>query len=213
MRKLALFETHIINLIVPIQNISHVLTDRNVMEELKIISKSQIKIDDTSLRSIVSEFRHTAEKIEKDLNFVDISQTLSEIKYIGKRLNEIEIILDKIKEDGVNRKITFDVNVEGIKQEAKVIETEINKEEFQNLRNVLNGINEMEKLAIIHKHGLFGETVKRHSEIGKILKKSTQRAATIYRTGLMRLAMRCTKKQVMMVEHAKIRQLLMAYHQ
>lgn len=107
LRKLCLLENHVINLIVPIQSISRVLTDPKVMEELRVISNSKIKIDDTSLGSVVSEFRHTADKIEKDLKFVNISQTLSEIKCIANRLDKIEIALEKIKQDGVKKKKTW----------------------------------------------------------------------------------------------------------
>src|SRR5258705_1297833 len=85
--KLNKLEQHIINLIIPIQAITTVLRDSKSIGQMIALLGKPLTVEDGFFKSLlvkitqsVCEFKEASEKL-------DIVQTLSEIKYIGSRLN------------------------------------------------------------------------------------------------------------------------------
>lgn len=115
LRRLSNLETHIINLIHPIQNISTILTSKKSLENVERILTSTLKIDDSNLNRVLECFGAKLKTLEKNLTDfslgnIDFKQTFNEIKYIGNRLNEIEKTLKNIKYEGLNQPIILEIN-------------------------------------------------------------------------------------------------------
>ncbi len=133
--KLQTIESHLVNLILPLQTIN----------KLESLTRNSIQIDDRKLISTLNMFRESVCELiglikseeyykyieaikssKEELNTIlnefkssinDHKQTLYEIKYIGKRVNEIKEDLQDIKKIGVKNCI-----------EVKVINEEKNKQ-------------------------------------------------------------------------------------
>ncbi len=171
--KLDKLEQHLINLIVPIQGITTVLRHSDQIKRMVELLSTPLTIDDRFFKNILkdmlnmlSEFKETSEKL-------DISKTLSEIKYIGNRLNTIEKDIEKIKSDGIKRNVNLEFTCDGYELVKRPLIYEREDpiiEPVDNLKELLDTLNDREAKVLIHRFGLFGEKVKTLREIAKLFK-------------------------------------------
>ncbi len=128
----------------------------------------------------MNEIFKTAEHIES-LNPV---QSSLEIKYLGNRLKEIESILHELQRDGVKRKITCKINLDGFEEES-----EIKKEKKleHNLMIVLNKLDEDEKRYLIKKYGFFTGKKSTYKEMAASFGCSIQSATILHHKILRKL--------------------------
>lgn len=169
--KLDKLEQHLINLIVPIQGITTVLRHSDQIKRMVELLSTPLTIDDRFFKhllkdmlNILSEFKKTSEKL-------DISKTLSEIKYIGNRLNTIEKDIQQMKTDGVKRNINLEFTCDGYEMVKRPVSYEKDDpivEPTDNLKELLGTLNEDECKVLIHRFGLFGEKKKTLQEIANI---------------------------------------------
>src|SRR4029077_14406829 len=112
-RRLLNLEQHVINLIIPIQQLTGLLKSETFLENLYRIQNTPIKVDDTALRSVLNNFYGKFKGYRDYVKEFSSEKTLAEIKYIGKRLSEIEEVLTQIKEKGLKKSVELNFKCDG----------------------------------------------------------------------------------------------------
>lgn len=176
---------------------------RNVKWLLDWIQKP-LALEDAALRACCEKFslqlKETYESI-KDSSLTEIKQNLL---FVSKRLVEIEKKLDEFSNKGVTQNIALDFRCEGYslvkkpkgyEKEDPVLE-EANDEVEE---TILKTLFERERLAVIHRLGLFGFPVKTYAKLGTFLKVSPERARQIFKGAERK--MRHPKRSVLMKNH------------
>lgn len=189
MRRLVNLEHHIINLIVPLQGINEVLkTPQHIVKLVEALNKP-IPVDTGKLTSLLFEYRqeignlkNKLDQFAKDLEKLDTIKTHGEIKFIGKKLSEIEALLRKIKEDGIKKKIDLEISCDGYELIKKPVG--YNKEDpveqiDTDLKSLLDTLPKREAQSLVHRFGLFGEKYKTFEGIGKIFGITRERVRQI----------------------------------
>lgn len=129
LRRLANLETHLLNLVIPLSQLSDILTNTNRLDELCRLLKGPVKINDVKLSELLRDFHVGCSNFKKDLYKVDLSQTYGEIKYIGNRLKNIEAEIKELKDQKKNQKLRLNLQIDG--QDVHVI-PEIDKKTNEN---------------------------------------------------------------------------------
>ena len=202
-RRLQNLETHLINFIVPMQEIHSFLKspyDRNeLLNFIKEMTRNPLQINErpfnamteniSVLRKDVKDLSHKIDTFEEKTNNLDIGQTMSEIKYIGKRLLEIEDILKKVDKEGLSKKVNLEFTVDGYElvKRKKLIQEDAIENSDQELIDILSTITNRERLAIVRRLGLLGGAAGTYDAVGKTLVVTRERARQIYAKGLRKL--------------------------
>lgn len=219
--RLAKLEQHIINLIVPIQQVAHILESPKDIRTLINLLSQPLKINETSLLEFFSKLNVSLEKFKIEINRyknqcekLDMSQSFNEIKYIGKRLNEIEGTLKEMKNEGIKKKIHLDLTMDGYemikKSRSFEVEENINRNvknidgEEHNLNLLLKSISIREAKVVIHRIGLLGEKAKTYAEIGRLFQISGERVSQIFRKTLRKFGHPSRIEMVRKTNHKKL---------
>lgn len=195
-RRLSNLETHIINLIIPIQNISKVLTSSADIHFLLDALQKPLKIDDTRLNNRLKEFQDMMVKFELKVDefdgkteTIDIVKTFGEIKYIGKRLKEIEEKIGRIQEEGIKKQVDLNFSCDGYELVKKTSnyekDDELEKKDL--VKYALESLKNEESYVLVHRLGLDGEKEKTFAKIATKMKKSSSWIATLYNRALRKL--------------------------
>jgi hypothetical protein len=145
-------------------------------------------IDDRGLVNHLQSFKNDLWKILNELKGLDLYQTFSEIKFIGKRLTEIESTLKNIQENGLRKKIDLNFSCDGYELVKKPLiydKKEPIEDPHENTIKLLNTLPQREGLALIHRLGLLGH--KRQTtyvKLGEILGITNERASIVYKKAL-----------------------------
>jgi DNA-directed RNA polymerase sigma subunit (sigma70/sigma32) len=162
--KLAKLETHVINLIIPIQEISLALKSSSNMEKMIELLQRPLMVDDRSFKLMLSEFYSQMQEFKKISECLDITQTLDEIKYIGNRLNKIEKDIAEMKKEGIRKNVSLEFRCDGYEMVKKTVtyqkEDAIVPPEQDFMQSLLDTLNEKEAKVLIYRFGLFGEKKK-----------------------------------------------------
>jgi hypothetical protein len=105
--KLCKLEQHIINLIVPIQGIAHSLNNSEMIRSLVIKLGQPLEINDIHLREDMKELKSSIFNSNYQNRNLDLKTTLNEIKFIGKRIHDIETSLKHIEKTGIKQSFTL----------------------------------------------------------------------------------------------------------
>jgi DNA-directed RNA polymerase specialized sigma subunit len=218
-QRLSNLETHIINLIIPIQGIHSFLKDPNEIHTLLDVIKRPLQVDDRRLSAVLQEFRSSMISFEKKMdefndkcNALDVSQTYSEIKYIGKRLKEIEEKIAKIQEEGIKKKVDLNFSCDGY----ELVNKPCNYDKDDNLapqdllKYALESLKEREAYVVCHRLGIGGEKEKTFKKIGIKMGIAASGVSTLYNRAIRKLrhpsrvakihACNCKKLQVAVLE-------------
>lgn len=186
-RRLSNLETHIINLILPIQNIAKCLTSSTDIEYLIKALQGPIPINDSSLRSLLKSFESEMRSFDKNLekmNSMMKENSVGEIKYIGNRLNEIEKLLKKVLEDQQTKKINLEFSCDGYDLVKKPVgydpKEPVEPNKIEEIDKLLNTLPPREAQAIIHRLGLFKQKAQTFVGLGKIFGVTRERARQIF---------------------------------
>lgn len=185
-RKLSYLETLIVNLLHRSNPFEISPSDKNLMSHFTSLFSKPLKIDDSSIKQYIAEIREVTKNLTEISKEFDVVQTLSEIKYIGNRLKNIETRISEIKEDGIKKKIQCTFSMQGIEN----ITEEMKETDHQQKRifdQIFQDLNESEKIAIIYRLRLFGKDKHSFVNIGHKLKVSGTTAAITYRKALRKL--------------------------
>lgn len=184
--KLARLEQHVINLIIPIQQIS----SGTVYDNLKRVMNQPLQIDDRSIRRIISDFVSnfdTFTKILKDTNLKELAESIKEtnmaelngiMKYQANRLKGIEARLDQIEKNASEKKVRVKVFVDEEEHQGESLDL---KKEI-----ALNGLDDKEKLIFKYRTQWI-EGASTFKAIGQVLGVPTERIRQRYKKVLLKL--------------------------
>lgn len=172
--------------------------------------KQPILVDDRGLKDVLSRLTEKMESIVTSIEHLDLTQTFSEIKYIGNRLNNIEKSISEVISEGVKKRIHLEFTCDGYEMAKKVPECLVmtSKEAYNpetNVMMLLSSLSEKEAKTIIHRLGLFGEKKKTYEEIGKIFKVQRERARQIYSKAIRKLRSPSRRDAVEIITHKELR--------
>ena len=208
MSRIDAIEKHIINLIIPFQEIDRLtyilkkplqLESSNVQIALGNILKQMEKFFDKikettqTLNSLetLPAIQKCQKEISDEIKNINLKQAFAEIKYIGNRLKSIEESIAEIKETGIKKQIQLDFTCDGyemVKMQSKkdntygVKETEKNSD--ANIKLLLDTLLIKESIVLCKRLGLLGEKKSTFVSIGKDLKLTGGRVGMIYRKAL-----------------------------
>lgn len=199
LRRLDKLETHVINMIVPFNNIQPLID----------LFSRPLNIDDRKLASLLTDFRKSVTELIQAIKVEDLSklkdelypiiemgrnlsQTMGEIKFIGKRLFEIEHKINEIAEKPLRKEVELSFRCDGYELVRKPNNYDKTQEQKppsddDNLKKLLDTLTEREKKVLIHRLGLLGEKNKTYVAIGKMYGCSNERASMIYKKALRKL--------------------------
>lgn len=218
-RRVANLETHLLNLVIPIQSISRALTDQHVVNDLRKLVESPILIDDRQLVNLINSLKNVISDLILQIKSFDnenFAQAMSEIKYIGNRLKEIESTILDIQAKGVQSDIKISITKDGRKigEIQEIGEEEKEEEERISDENVLSKI--MDRVAgkgpkrrqyLLHVIN-HGNSIKT-SQIAKEMKVTPSRIYS-YRRGIeWRLRDGSTKKLLKELSNSKTKRNLL----
>lgn len=151
-------------------------------------------VDDRGLAGVLRRITEKICEITQSIENLDLTKTFGEIKYIGKRLNEIEIAIKNIQEKGIKKQIHLDFTCDGYQMVKKKInnhddnyfEEESDYEDMVMIE-LLRTLSERESTVIRHRLGLLGEKKKTLAAIGKIFGVTRERIGQIYVKGMRKL--------------------------
>jgi len=170
--KLNKLEQHLINLIIPIQGITTVMRSSKNFEKMIELLVNPLQIDDRFFKTLLAEISKSVFEFKEASEKLDFVQTLSEIKYIGSRLNKIETDIADMKKDGIKRNVNLEFRCDGYELVKKPVGYEkedpvvISEEEL--MFSILDTLNQRESKVLIHRFGLLGEKKKTLRIIAKL---------------------------------------------
>lgn len=201
--RLAALEEHIINLIVPIQNVVHLFKSPEIRDMLREVDGLRKVVHETAKISAY-EIREATKQTLEHLQHLDLAQTFNEIKYIGNRLKEIEESIKNIQKDGVKRKILCQINAEGFDEEIELTkENKYDSEKDEILNALLNTLDPREKTCVIMRLGLFTHPKSSYKSIGKFMSISSTRVSQIYGKAITKLRHTSRRKLFLKLDRKK----------
>ncbi len=171
-----------------------------------------LNIDDRGLRTafqgLTEKMQHIYEKLNnmlQEVDKIDISQTFSEIKYIGKRLSTIESLLSQMKEEGIQKKINLEFTLDGytMVKKPKVYEYDTPVENSQNddLIKLFATLVERESRALVLRYGLLGEKKHTFDQMSIVMKVTRERCRQIVAKALRKCKHESRKQLVQKIKH------------
>ena len=166
-----------------------------------------LKVDDKGLHFTLLTLRSTLESITRSIKELDLTQTLGEIRFIGKRLDSIEKSIAKISKDGIDQHVKLNFKVDGyslVKEPMDYDEKKPIKEPDKDLHEFLNSIDDKSKKVLIYRYGLFGEKKHTYVEIAKIFHLSRERVRQINLKALKKLRYLSKKVRLENIKHTPL---------
>ena len=189
--RLSNIEHHMINYIIPLQGIHDVFTDKNILQELIRGLQNPIKVETGNLKLMLNEFYETARRFLQNIESLkSLDQFISETKFIGKRLSEIESTLEIMKKDGIRRNLHLELTMDGYEMVKKPVMYDAKdpvEEPNKAMTAMLESIMPQERLVLMHRYGLLGEKKKTLEATGKLIKVSLERVRQIECRALRKL--------------------------
>lgn len=189
--RLNALERHIINLIIPIQNISDVLRSHDSIAHLKQLVnqlRMPIEINDKKLQEKFDKFNEMISGFTKEFDNVNKDNRFAEIKYIGKRLLKIEQIVDQMKEKGIKQELKLNFTCDGYDLVPRTQSYDENEEpvnlEKQKLDIALRGLSVTEKDIVLSKLGLGGKEAMTFKALSEIYNVSPPTASHIFKKAI-----------------------------
>ncbi len=207
-RRLSLLEQHVINLILPIQDICKIFKDTNRLNGLIELLSKPLQVDTRHLETSSKMVRESSLEFQEQLKNLDLKKTFDEIKYIGKRLNEIELVLIKLEKDGISQNVQLDFTMDGYRMVKKPLHhdpQEQIEDPNKNLIELLETLSEREKKVLIHRLGLLGEEEKTFREIGEMFDITSEPCRQNYNKAIRKLRHPSRKKMMQSITSIKLK--------
>lgn len=165
------------------------------MAQFTEILKKPLSIDDRRTLEALKRFDSQIQELSQ-LNVIKI---LSEINYIGNRLNEIEELLKHFHAEGIVHNVSLDFRMDGHKLVKKPVSfdpSETIEEPYAEYNKVLNILDEAEKSIVMRYLGLCGHEKETFVKIAKSLNKSTYTVSQSFHSAIRQLRQEKIAKSV-----------------
>ncbi len=166
LRRLSNLEHHVMNLIQEMQGTISLFRGQNLYEKLLLLHRDPVLIDDRDLRRDCAELK----------KYLEECRDLTNLQYIGNRLNEIEKIIKAIQEDGYRKNVHLDITLDGQKLETRTLQkAELEEASEDILKKVFSKLEPKEKKILQLRFGLCGEMPHTQKSIAGKFSVSTAR--------------------------------------
>lgn len=112
-KMLRTMEQHIINLIIPIQDIPRVLRGDIKVAEIGRLMQKPIEVNTVDLRNILDTFHRNMVRFEEQVKMLDLARTMNELKYVGMRLHNLEQMVAGMMKNGIKSQVSVDIKLDG----------------------------------------------------------------------------------------------------
>lgn len=176
-------------------SLRRLLEDTKIDDSLAEIKGGVIRLHqiETNILTWLTQYET---RMKKNVQEMDIGQTLSEIKYIGNRLKTIEERLNNIERLGIRSDV-----VVSVVQQEKAQTAHVNEDTEKGILAVLD---EKYRTLIIHRFGLFGEEPKSKVKVARLLQIADTTCGIWERKALRRLR-GMPKQYLMKLPEGKLR--------
>ncbi len=171
-----------------------------------------LKVDDRGLHAAFLSINQKVQELNLKLNQtieqiqnLDLTHTFGEIKFIGKRLNQIEENIRSIKDEKTSKKIDLYFSVDGHKMIKEPDETLPKKDPEQCLKLLLKTLLLRESTVLKHRFGLSGEKSKTLEDTGKLIGISRERVRQIEAQAIRKCRHVSRKYMVDEIDHLKLK--------
>lgn len=173
------------------------------------ISGLQVKLDKEALNIVLgdlknqmSEFSNLSAQLNELIKKESIVGTLA---FMAKKIQEMEMTISGIKEKGINKKIHFDLTVDGYEmiKRKPVGGNDLSPEDHIN--NLLCVLSDRERSVILYHYGIFDGKKYTYTEIAKKTNRSMERISQIKKKALMKLRRQENEHLVKKITHAKLK--------
>lgn len=145
-------------------------------------------VDDRGLANTLMHLRQTLQNTVEAVAVLDLTQTLGEIKFIGKKLHQIEADIAEIKNEGVKKKVQLSFVCDGYELSRKNVEHVTSKDPEDLLRELMRTLSGREQEVLSYRFGLLGKKkIKTYIQLGNILGVSHGRVSQICKKALRKL--------------------------
>lgn len=168
-------------------------TDR--MNQFTELLKKPLVIDNKNTIEAINRFEAEVQKVQN----MDIGCISAEIKYIGNRLNAIEVLLQHFHVEGIVHNVSLDFRMNGhklVKQPVSFDPSEPVEEPYAEYNKVLNILDEAEKSIVMRYLGLCGHEKETFVKIAKSLNKSTYTVSQSFHSAIRQLRQKKIAKSV-----------------
>lgn len=211
-RRLQILESHIVNLIIPLQGIDKLITDdkyrAEMLKTLQYLSCNKLQVNESPFNRMRADLERLSDKIDK-ISSMELGQTLSEIKYIGNRLNEVEKVLKKVDNEGISKKVELQFSVDGYELVKKPVDYQpemIEKSRYDRVNEALEVLNPRGKKAVIHRLGLIGNKPCTFKKISEMIGLSYTSTRQLYRASIRCLRNKENVEKVRSCEDDRLKQ-------
>lgn len=173
-RRLSSLEEHLINLIYPIQQINTLFTQSSHLQRLMDALRTPLKVDDKEMKDICSHMDKTIKTFREEIKDYDMIKTLAEIKFIGKRVHEMEEMLKSMCSEGVTHKMSLQMTMDGYEMVKKTVNHQKEDEvvpaidPYELDKQIISFVNVKYRNIFIHRAGLLGNPPQTFNSIGMI---------------------------------------------
>lgn len=223
LKRIADLEQHIINVIVPLQGISEVFKDKHYIDEsignlVRLLSKPlRVDADDVAkvrghieqLSKETKNMRDDFTEIQEKLARIDVLKFAEEMKFMAKRIYEMERTIAGIYEKGIKKNISLDFTVDGyqmVRKGRKSLDNDLIEEatDDQNLEKALLTLDDRERIVLCHRFGLLGYRKSTLEVTGKHIGITRERVRQVEAKGLRKLRNPCRINLVKKIKHKEL---------
>lgn len=197
--RISKLETHIVNLCQFFQYIP----------QLFDMLQKPLKIDQSGLLATLNQCNESMIVFKRQAESLNITQTYGEIKFIGKKLHEIEALLIQMKEDGIKKNVQLDISCNGYELVKKKAENSSKENPEELLEYTLSTLTDRESKVLKRRFGLLGFEKMTLKKIGEEFNVSGERIREIEQKGLKKLRHPSRRQYVSQLTHKALRQAIL----
>jgi len=179
----------------------------NVVDYFKRCTNATIN----SMSDFLAQLHKECQAISKVSSQLSGESIIGTLKFMAKEIKELKDAVSKIKEEGLNKKITLDVSMDGyemVKKKVKTNSDEWDEEEKtpeEAIEELFKTLNTREAQVMIHRYGLFGQKKSTYREAAKYFGVCAGRVSQIHKKALVKCRHPSRKHLVSKITHTELR--------
>lgn len=184
-RRLSHIETHILNMLLPIKDLLSFLRSDHMISLLNLLSRP-LKIETNIFESLVRDFQKGIDTLAS----TDSLKIIGEIKFIGKKMNEMEEKLKELLAQGIEHNIDLNFRVDGytlVKKPVGHDKKDQIEEPYEEYNSILIPLEAREREIVINRLGICGKDKKTFIKIGEEMGICPESVSRLFQRSLMKL--------------------------
>lgn len=184
-RRLSHLETHVLNMLLPIKDLINIFRSEHIITLLNLLSRP-LKIETDAFQGLVRDLKKEIDNFAS----IDALKTIGEIKFVGKKMDEIEKKLKEILANGIEHNIDLNFRVDGytlVKKPVGHDKKDQIEDPYAEYTSILSLLEDKEREIVKSYLGICGKDKKNFREIGEEIYISSERTAKIFHRSIDKL--------------------------